>query len=564
MYSCEGGVNIERMLNFWVPLVLVVSCGPSLQSENRPESSTAEDAMSPTRAQTGVAPDGQELGLGGLGDHTCTLTYQLVKLVTGMSSAGSFYETASGNLVSKQATLGTDFGDSCFTYCGMEFQRLKTLHGSEKVLVRSCSFNRQLQTADVKGMVEGYKDGVLTGWACKYGNESAVELNVFAGAPPGSNQLNKDPTTGAAIRVFANLPPRDSTDKANLIKECGTSATSTTNAAAHRFAFTVPQKFRGQYQEQPLFVFDLVKNHAIGNSGGVSLPPICPSGYVFVPASNVNGLGNSQATAGHPNWWLDTSKDFCVMKYPAKNNHSSTYATSTASGTPWVNIPRGVNDTSIGSAMKACKDAGPGYRLISNTQWQTVVRNAEAVPANWSGGAVGIGVLAKGHTDSDPPQILAHSFDSDPYFGTLNFSKSWSSNGATPAAGTEQIRTKKLSNGAVVWDFGGNVTQWVSDNFGELGMNPFISGCCYEYNNTVMFPLTSPMTNLLIFGPSVTYSQKNIGEIYGTRHGATPEALAMEALCNIIGIPKRLCRHWGNRHGLSPRRAECPESACNN
>jgi hypothetical protein len=260
------------------------------------------------------------------------------------------------------------------------------------------------------------------------------------------------------------------------------------------------------------------------NSGVVSFTSTsttCPTGYIRVPASKTPGLGSVNASNGHAQWWLDTSLDFCLMKYPAKDNNSSTYASSTMTGTPWVNIPRGTDESSLGGALKACKDAGTGYRLISNTQWQTVARNAEIVAANWSGNAVGSGMMARGHTDNSPSVALENAADNDPYFGTENSGTAWNTLGATPAAGTEQKRTQTLSNGDVVWDFGGNVWQWVSDNYGDLGLSPGIALGLDEFSNTTNFPTVSPGINRLLFAPSGLYtSAQNIGSMGGGSAGA--------------------------------------------
>jgi formylglycine-generating enzyme required for sulfatase activity len=234
---------------------------------------------------------------------------------------------------------------------------------------------------------------------------------------------------------------------------------------------------------------------------------------VGVPGSGISGLGNASASDGNASWWLDTSKDFCVMKYPAKNNGSDV-AVSTTAGEPWASITRD-------SSLTTCAAVGSNYRLISNTQWQTVARNAESVAANWSGNAVGSGKMARGHTDNSPANALANSTDDDPYFGTGNSGAAWNTLGATPARGTEQKRTQTLSNGEVVWDFAGNVWQWASDNYADLGLSPAIAEGWDEFSNTTNFPTASPTINRLLFAPLGLYtSAQNIGRMYGWSAGA--------------------------------------------
>ena len=245
-------------------------------------------------------------------------------------------------------------------------------------------------------------------------------------------------------------------------------------------------------------------------------PFLCPAGYVGVPGSGIQGLGNASASKGNTNWWLDIDRDFCVMKYPAKNSNASTYATSTAAGTPWVSIPRGIDETTAGSAFKACKDAGTSFRLISNTQWQTVARNAENIADNWSGGGVGVGSMARGHTDSSPFGTLTNTTDdNDGYYGTGN------SSSQAVDSGWEQRRTQVISNGEVLWDFGGNILQSVSDNLSDLGVNPALG--ISEYSWTSSFPITGPLSqvNRKLFAPAGPYSKpQNIGIMFGGSGGA--------------------------------------------
>ena len=158
----------------------------------------------------------------------------------------------------------------------------------------------------------------------------------------------------------------------------------------------------------------------------------CPSGFIGVPAL--------------PPY---TVRYFCVAKYEMKNNGYGA-ATSVATGTPWVSINRA-------SARSACQNLGAGFDMISNDQWQTIARNIAGVASNWNTGAVASGELNRGHSDNLPANSLAASIDdNDPCNGTGQTCSStvWDS----------QRRTHKLSNGNVIWDFAGNVWEWVTND----------------------------------------------------------------------------------------------------
>jgi hypothetical protein len=219
----------------------------------------------------------------------------------------------------------------------------------------------------------------------------------------------------------------------------------------------------------------------------------CPSGYVAVPP-----------LAPY------TSANFCVAKYEMKNEGN--VATSTAAGSPWGNISRGTDATTVGAAWKACKDIGANYDLISNNEWQTIARNIEGVASNWSGNAVGTGQLNRGHSDSSPSAGLGASADNDPYYGTgQSNADAW--NGGIYVAGDEQKRTHTLNNNEVIWDFAGNLSEWIKDDraalsFGGNGLSGH-TGNSWEELDTV-----DP--NKGIFGSENGYtSAKGTGQIYG-------------------------------------------------
>lgn len=166
------------------------------------------------------------------------------------------------------------------------------------------------------------------------------------------------------------------------------------------------------------------------SSGSTNDP--CPTNYVLVPA-----------LAPY------TTRDFCVMKYEAKNDGYGTVV-SVAAGLPWTSINRD-------NARAACKSLGINYDLVSNDQWQSMVRDIASVASNWSTGIVGSGQLNPGHTDNAPASILAAvTDDNDPCNGTAQTctSTTWNS----------QRRTNTLSNGNVIWDLGGNAGEWVTNH----------------------------------------------------------------------------------------------------
>ena len=175
------------------------------------------------------------------------------------------------------------------------------------------------------------------------------------------------------------------------------------------------------------------------NTGTLTWPEL---GYVPVPSYV---LPDGVAVAG-----------FFVMKYEAKQsttffgtrdirsatNPRAAVPISKAAGTPWVSL-------TWEDARRACNAAGA--RLISENQWLSIAHQAVSVDGNWSGGAVGIGFLFSGHSDSSPDSALtASGTDGNGYASTENNDGS-------------QRRTLGLPNGSVIWDLAGNVWEWVDE-----------------------------------------------------------------------------------------------------
>ncbi|MFH0831864.1 MAG: hypothetical protein V1886_03295 [archaeon] len=172
--------------------------------------------------------------------------------------------------------------------------------------------------------------------------------------------------------------------------------------------------------------------------GNQTMTGLCPTGWVMVP-------GNAS---------LGTT-DFCVMKYEAKNRDG--VPQSISDGTPWVSINQ---PDSAGNCSRI------GAHLCTATEAQTISRNIEAQAANWKNNVIGT-CMYGGHVDNDPANALAASTDNNPYSGTNDAATDTfecpfdTTVGASD--GKEQRRTFNLSNGEVIWDWSGNVYEWLAN-----------------------------------------------------------------------------------------------------
>ncbi|MBI5742215.1 MAG: hypothetical protein HZA25_00025 [Candidatus Niyogibacteria bacterium] len=156
-------------------------------------------------------------------------------------------------------------------------------------------------------------------------------------------------------------------------------------------------------------------------------PVTCHTGMIPVPASPADGR-----------------QGFCVDKYEASGATTTPPVRSQLGDTPLVSITQT-------NARAACIVAGK--HLITEKEWQAIAHNAENVGWNWNGGVAGTNQMSDGHADNSPASALATAADSSPCSGTGQTcdTSTWDS----------QRRTYKLSNGEYIWDFGGNVWEWV-------------------------------------------------------------------------------------------------------
>ena len=176
---------------------------------------------------------------------------------------------------------------------------------------------------------------------------------------------------------------------------------------------------------------------------------------------------------------------FCVSKYSIKSG-----VVSTKSGAVHANVSKT-------DAQNACQGIGANYDLIDSSKWQIIARDIEGVSANWEGGVVGNGDINIGnHTTSSG--IIAAGDDAEPCFNITGFNDPdlcsfdiWNIN----------KRTHLLSNGATIWDLGGNVRSWV------LGTPTGV-----QLNYISMITDASQKTN---FCPAGDYTSKSSGNYGG-------------------------------------------------
>ncbi len=207
------------------------------------------------------------------------------------------------------------------------------------------------------------------------------------------------------------------------------------------------------------------------SGGSTTSAPLAVSSSTFATSTNLDTTNAGEF--GLPISWVTVpgnamfgTSNFYVMKYEAKctQNGMPLYSPATAyhtyanSATPCTgangivaSVPGGYPIANISQATAASYCSSIGAHLITNNEWQTIAWNAENVASNWSGGAVGSGAIYSGHNDNAPAYALpADANDANGYAGETN-------------TGGNQRRTLALSNGSVVWDLAGNVSEWTSD-----------------------------------------------------------------------------------------------------
>lgn len=197
------------------------------------------------------------------------------------------------------------------------------------------------------------------------------------------------------------------------------------------------------------------------------------------PVSSINPAAVS--TKKCPDGFIKID-NLCVMKYDAKCTNTDPKCVTSegvykndAPGCACegqykiVSKPDGAPITFIsevdgsGTSAKAyCQNMG--WHLMTNPEWMQIANDVASVSANWCNqngtncgnppGTPG-NILANGHNDSSPNKALPAGSDNEPCYQTAS--------GGSSVCGAKgsQKRTLELSNGEIIWDFAGNVWQWI-------------------------------------------------------------------------------------------------------
>ena len=169
---------------------------------------------------------------------------------------------------------------------------------------------------------------------------------------------------------------------------------------------------------------------------------------------------------------------FFVMKYEAKiDERGSTQAKAVSKAED-----RPFTQASYPEAIKLCRNNGPGYDLMENSQWQNIALSIEDNPINWSNGRANASdgnSLNCGVTSGIPREASSNDLDD---CSSFSCDPDWDF----------KRRTHILSNGQTIWDMCGNAPEMMKDKYTQ---NESFQGEIYK--------LTSKLKK--IFGPKRKY-----------------------------------------------------------
>ena len=258
-----------------------------------------------------------------------------------------------------------------------------------------------------------------------------------------------------------------------------------------------------------------------------------PSNFVLVPANSKLGINEP----------FYVSKYYMKIKDKSDGNQkydSSFVAESRASGTPWIGL-------TMEQAKAECEALGEGYSLISNSEWLTIAHDMEKVAKNWSDNSAhetgqSSAKLNIGHVCRYGPRGIGGRVDAGKNNGVYNGESllEASTDDNNGCYGYKAIdadkwgkvakpelnkngwnlyrRTFYLTNGSVLWDFGGNVWSWTDFFVPKAKDRAHIDGhideCYLEINACNTFSDKMKAVDIQSLNPAITDVTRYQGKNY--------------------------------------------------
>lgn len=188
----------------------------------------------------------------------------------------------------------------------------------------------------------------------------------------------------------------------------------------------------------------------------------------------------------------------CVAQYEMKLQDSK--VVSAPSGEP--------HSVTREQAQNLCETSFESGRLPTNVEWTIIANIIKTNPLNWTGGSVEVGSLVTGLTRRWGNPVSAEDTDD-----------SYTQTGASALSHAEQRRTFYIDAENVLWDFGGNAWEWVSDEIHGNTFSPsFADTWAHNPRDTYWFTPNSPQLELFFLGerPGNT---NYLGYIFGGQGG---------------------------------------------
>ncbi len=174
----------------------------------------------------------------------------------------------------------------------------------------------------------------------------------------------------------------------------------------------------------------------------------CPDGYLEVGDNNALGINPFCVMKYEAKAWSDLDSDNVTDGFEVDTDGCGETSCSSSNwglksykpGSTYICKPWRMLDSE--AAKKACKSLGKDFDLISNSEWMVIAEEVEANPLNWSGGAVGTGCVYQGNTG-------------------VNSACSYNISSIDQGLSRDSKAIHTLKNGEQIWDFSGNVAEWV-------------------------------------------------------------------------------------------------------